>query len=555
MESIRIENLRCLTDTKAIELKPFTLLVGANSSGKSSFLRVFPLLRQSVETRTLSGLLLNEGDANFGFFSDAIHKDASPQEMRLEFQFVITPGLHQGGYMNRFLISPMAVKCRLTYSKRSKDPRYPYLSAVRLLCGESQPDEIHVEADEEGRISKFHVNEFKANGEKAQLRLRVGRGIVPSLLRAIDASDGTDIPIPEEATQRGLFEKELLDQTRDSFHGKTAQETKLAFLGEIQIGTPEEMLKSIKSKVVLEQWRKSVQGWTKESLKFRNLRNLLLAKATGELLSSLNQYVSHLARSVHYFAPVRARVERDYTSRDVPVGSVDPQGLNVAMVLGSLPPSILSKFREWMRTHFNFEVYPKTVSDGARVALWMKECSSGTEFNLADMGFGFSQMLPFLVQIWSLTEYESMRPQRYRRSGSELYNPSDWAIPRSFLIVVEQPELHLHPALQSRLADLFVATAKLSKERKIPVRFVLETHSPTIIDRIGQLIERKEVSETDVQILLFERGVNGNNANTATIRHSDYDSDGILKDWPFGFLSPPPDPIPTPLDPNPPVAA
>jgi len=48
MDAIRIENLRSLTDTGFVELKPLILLVGQNSSGKSSFLRFFPLLRQSI---------------------------------------------------------------------------------------------------------------------------------------------------------------------------------------------------------------------------------------------------------------------------------------------------------------------------------------------------------------------------------------------------------------------------------------------------------------------------------------------------------------------------
>ena len=48
MDSIRVERLRCLADTGDIKIKPLTILLGQNSSGKSSFLRVFPLLKQSI---------------------------------------------------------------------------------------------------------------------------------------------------------------------------------------------------------------------------------------------------------------------------------------------------------------------------------------------------------------------------------------------------------------------------------------------------------------------------------------------------------------------------
>ena len=51
MDSIRIQNLRSLKDSGRIEIRPLVLLVGANSSGKSTFLRTFPLLKQSLEVK------------------------------------------------------------------------------------------------------------------------------------------------------------------------------------------------------------------------------------------------------------------------------------------------------------------------------------------------------------------------------------------------------------------------------------------------------------------------------------------------------------------------
>lgn len=49
MINIRLRNFRSLKDTGIIELKPLSLLIGKNSSGKSSFLRFFPLIQQSLE--------------------------------------------------------------------------------------------------------------------------------------------------------------------------------------------------------------------------------------------------------------------------------------------------------------------------------------------------------------------------------------------------------------------------------------------------------------------------------------------------------------------------
>lgn len=57
LDALRVRNLRCLSDTGRIPIRPITVLVGRNSSGKSTFLRAFPLLRQSVETATESPIL------------------------------------------------------------------------------------------------------------------------------------------------------------------------------------------------------------------------------------------------------------------------------------------------------------------------------------------------------------------------------------------------------------------------------------------------------------------------------------------------------------------
>jgi hypothetical protein len=543
MEHIRIKNLRCLADTGKIAIKPITVLVGANSSGKSSFLRLFPLLRQSAETRTLSGLLLNEGDVNFGFFPDAIHRDADPAELKLEFTVSLRPGFYQGGMTNRFLVGSTPIECEVSYAKRSKDQRYPFLRSVNLrMQTEKHLDCIDIQADEEGRITKFLVNDFSATSLVSQLRLHVGRGLVPTLITGIDSKSGTLSALETEISEVESFEQKLLQQTDSSFHGKTSIDTRLAIFKSIRIGSPSQMLTEVKTPTGVGVWDMRVSQWTLESSHFKDLRNSLLGRAASEILAATNSYVTQLAASVYYFQPVRAGVQRDYLSRDVQVGSVDSSGLNVAMVLASLGTQALNKFREWMQQHFGFEVYPQSVGDGARIALRMRETSTNVEFNLADMGFGFSQMLPFLVQIWNIIEHEPLKSRT--RWYSQRFPAADLAVPQSYIIAIEQPELHLHPALQARLADLFVAMARLSREREIPVRFILETHSPAIIERIGALVELEQLDPHDVQILLFERGREGSSANTSMVRTTEFDSAGILKDWPFGFLSPhPPNPL------------
>lgn len=62
--AIRIENLRSLKDTGFIQIKPLTILLGANSSGKSTFLRSFLLFAQSVNKQLRGPISFRSGDGS-----------------------------------------------------------------------------------------------------------------------------------------------------------------------------------------------------------------------------------------------------------------------------------------------------------------------------------------------------------------------------------------------------------------------------------------------------------------------------------------------------------
>ncbi len=86
MDAIRIENLRSLTDTGFVELKPLTLLVGENSSGKSSFLRFFPLLRQSLEDRGAEPISWYGRLVDFGSFEQAVERKSGKEDITFHFR-------------------------------------------------------------------------------------------------------------------------------------------------------------------------------------------------------------------------------------------------------------------------------------------------------------------------------------------------------------------------------------------------------------------------------------------------------------------------------------
>ena len=103
-------------------------------------------------------------------------------------------------------------------------------------------------------------------------------------------------------------------------------------------------------------------------------------------------------------------------------------------------------------------------------------------------------------------------------------------------MAIEQPELHLHPRFQGMFVDMLDRVVRICHKEKKDVRIIIETHSETIVNRIGTKIvdESSYLKPTDVNVLLF----NGKNEGLDKyIEPTSYDDEGYLVNWPFGFFS------------------
>jgi hypothetical protein len=541
MNSLRITNLRSIRDSGEIELRPITILVGANSSGKSTLLRVLPLLRQSAETRTGSGLLLNEPYVDFGLFPIALRNGAHPQEIGFQFGLAISMSRNDYYYGPSQEPELIPVKIEVAFARKSQDARYSFVRRLTVRLGEPHwIDLISIEANEEGTLTSLEISSTTFPSETAKLRVRGGRGLIPTLVDQGTGIDDDGVFVRDEATHLNAFTDSLLAATDHIFHGRTLKETRINILRAIRYASPEKMLKKMASVTDNGSWNTAVSQWTTSNATFVKVRNLLIGDNIGEILARISAELNKSSRNVHYFEPIRARVQRDYVSRDVQVESIEPDGKNLAMFITSLGADEKASLQDWLIKSFGFSVHAVAVGDGARVSLRLREDKTKVEQNLADMGFGYSQMLPLLVQIWALTVRLGMRQNERNRHRFWEFQRMRNEISRSgYIVAIEQPELHLHPALQARLADLFARTVEAAKQTKVPVKFVVETHSPTLINRLGYLIEKKGLATGECQVLLFERGAPGVSEVISEIRKSIFDENGVLQDWPFGFLNPP----------------
>ncbi len=150
-----------------------------------------------------------------------------------------------------------------------------------------------------------------------------------------------------------------------------------------------------------------------------------------------------------------------------------------------------------------------------RKRVMLKDLRRGLDLSLQDVGVGLSQLLPILV--------ECLRDLRGIGFGD--------------LVGIEQPELHLHPGLQVRLADLFLVAAKTLWRQ-----LLVETHSEHLLLRCLRRIRetthgqvdagRTAVTPDDIAIHFIEDTPNGPRVTRITL-----DEDGdFLDEWPGGFF-------------------
>lgn len=120
--------------------------------------------------------------------------------------------------------------------------------------------------------------------------------------------------------------------------------------------------------------------------------------------------------------------------------------------------------------------------------------------NLIDVGFGVSQVLPVVTLAYF--------------------------VPEGSTVIVEQPEIHLHPLAQTALADLFV---EVSRTRH--VQFLVETHSEHLFRRLQTLIAEEKFSPDNCKLYFVkkERGV-------AELQRLDVDNFGRIENWPDKFF-------------------
>lgn len=213
---------------------------------------------------------------------------------------------------------------------------------------------------------------------------------------------------------------------------------------------------------------------------------------------------------IFYLGPMRARAERTTVIGQGWANYVGPSGERMAELLSDRP-LLVEQVNDWCdRLGLGYRVrmlsphsHDIVISAGDFAVLALEDIRHDPPVLVSSraVGYGVGQLLPVITQC---------------------------LIAEHSLIIVEQPEVHLHPRLQASVGDLFIDTVK--KDR---AQLLIETHSEHLVLRILRRIREGKFDTSDLSILYVDLHDDG----AAFIRRLDVDTSGELVDgWPGNFF-------------------
>ena len=232
---------------------------------------------------------------------------------------------------------------------------------------------------------------------------------------------------------------------------------------------------------------------------------------TAGRFSDLQESFEDLFTRIYYLGPVREDPQRDYTwdeSHPKDVGWYGEQMIS-ALLSSRIRRhrSIDEQIMKWLRALdliYSYDLTP--LSDTEQdYELLVQQYKGGPEVGLTDVGFGVSQVLPVLTACY------------YAPEGSTL--------------ILEQPDAHLHPKVQSELADVLIDVVK-----KRNIQIILESHSEHLLLRLMRRIAEYEVRDEGIsadQTAFYFCEINDGNSKAEQLKVDKY---GNISNWPRNFF-------------------
>jgi len=543
LSALRVGNFKAFADTQRIPIKPITLIFGPNSAGKSSFIHSLALAHEAQfgrEKRSLARLDVHHTDVggssiDLGGFRQYVHR--GQLHKRVEWGADVRSSALGASIATKLL--PARMICysitfgmELDDQDRPKPDAQPQIVAVDISDGKSEL--LHASRRPQGiyRIDRINLEHpfFEASireifqaydpGPVEGESLFVEAGIkdiesaLPKMSLKLDRCLPSEVVTPDSWTLEGLdndappdgvllfIEQHLTPFIKTLSAAIASSLDSFQYLGPLRSYPARHLAFSdhddrnwyagggyawdvVRREDVV---REAVNGWLGSS-KLKTPYKLVVRSlyAGSGLLPVLEEGLENI-QSDGLDIEIEEHVDAPWME---PVGTL-PIFKNLEeqaeRLLGHIEGSDVDRIRE----------------------LVLVDQRSNTAVTHRDVGIGISQVLPVLVMAY----------------GSQ-----------GKLLAMEQPEIHLHPALQAELGDVFIEAALGSRQNT----FILETHSEHLIlrlmRRMRETYQQKEtglppITPADVSVLYVEP-----DGARSIIREMPLNELGeLIKSWPGGFF-------------------
>jgi len=185
--------------------------------------------------------------------------------------------------------------------------------------------------------------------------------------------------------------------------------------------------------------------------------------------STFNKSLSNLRENVVYWSALRPQLERIYAKPSAKKDKIDLQLINFVE-----NKTLKEATQDWYQTNLslNFDFKYQSL---AQDLFSLHEIKDSTLINLADTGEGIAQTLPIVIET-------------LKNEANTLH-------------IVEQPELHLHPAAHASMAQLFADAVNKNNS----VKFLVETHSDNFVLRLRTLCAKGLLSPKQIKLYYIEK--------------------------------------------------
>ena len=519
LREYRLTNFKAFGETVTIPIRPLTLIFGANSSGKSSIFQSLLLLKQTLEeAKNPKTVLLPKGSlVDLGTYSDFVHRHETERNFEFGARFDLEGTNKLPLLAQKIIESVGATKAGLTVRFSSVKGR-TYLRHVDLAIGEQlkHPFERFSYSEEVEIKPERDLWRYLYICTKSYITSHLDDLSLIQRLREEDAAETRSSEKEEETRGDDFFEKLKDYQFEDAIkdikealpHSQVDYEN---FLPKNHTICRSRLFQIFNDPIVDFILDKS------------GLYECILDDSGDDMYTvNMSPFVSHVCspfervvRDLVYLGPLRSPPERHYTLNGDTTDYVGQSGEHLPSILSENPEllELINSDLKSLNVKYQLKLSKLQYEDASPsnvFSLRLVDTRTKIDASLRDVGFGISQVLPIVVQN-RLSEKKTL--------------------------LIEQPEIHLHPAHQAELGDMFIRSAK---ERGNTL--LLETHSENLILRILRRIRETNDNELpegfppirpeDVSVLYVQPGDKG-----AQVIEIPVTEDGDFAcPWPQGFF-------------------